>query len=660
MVKIEIKSINYLEQSLVSNASLAQQQGFYRYNPIDLKNAGPARIFPHTGEEGTLYYVLTTTRRNLLLQGQVSQPLSLTLQQLEAAIDFLGERWDQTGTLLADLHVFQSGWLNFNVPPGEQFSSDYVRERREVLIYTLLSQVKNLLSPPATNASPGEQTRHQRIEFYQLIEKFGQARPVISAIHERDSGLSDREFARQRLAGPNPMVLRRLQQREREILQSWSHDQSYHLPASETVHLVEAANQNRLFIADYPLFESLIPADLHIDRYVGSPQAVFCRSEQNFYPLLIQLEAGGKIFTPQTADEWMRAKLYVQVADTTHQELIAHLCYTHLAMEAFAIATPRQLPQSHPLYQLLAPHFQFLLAINTRGNRLLLGESGAVEKLLAPTLKTSLDLINQAYRDRPFEDYSLPHNMTRRGLTPEYLPEFPYRDDAQLLWDAIANYVTTYLQRYYQDDQAIHQDGYLQAWAAELGAPLNTRPISEFPQLPPWLPEELATQTGLKIEELPPHPRVPDFPTAQAPGQITSLQQLIDVATQIIFTCGPQHAAVNLSQFDYMGYAPNSPFAAYARPDAAVAIDQILPPKEQDLEQMQLAFALANIRWGQLGDSKLIRFSDVRDRQTLQQFQTQLKEIESEIQQRNQQRSRQDGVDYSYLLPSQITNSINI
>jgi arachidonate 15-lipoxygenase len=81
----------------------------------------------------------------------------------------------------------------------------------------------------------------------------------------------------------------------------------------------------------------------------------------------------------------MKAKLFVQVADVTHHELLAHLCYTHLAMEAFALATPRQLPVNHPLYRLLRPHFRFLLAINTRGNAILLGEGAAIDTMMAPT-----------------------------------------------------------------------------------------------------------------------------------------------------------------------------------------------------------------------------------------------------------------------------------
>lgn len=243
----------------------------------------------------------------------------------------------------------------------------------------------------------------------------------------------------------------------------------------------------------------------------------------------------------------------------------------------------------------------------------------------------------------------MPNDIKRRGIEPEFLPQFPYRDDAQLLWEAIARYVTAYLQRYYPSDQAVRQDPYLQAWAAELGAPLDSRPLTEFAQAPSWIPSELAAEVGLSIESLPHHPRVPNFPE-----KITRLKELI------IFTSGPQHAALNFSQFDYMGYVPNMPLAAYARPDVAASLDQMLPPPDNDLEQMRLTFLLSEIRWGRLGSSDLINFVDGGDLNCLAQFQADLQEIESQIQTRNQERREETGLDYPYLLPSQIPNSINI
>lgn len=323
-------------------------------------------------------------------------------------------------------------------------------------------------------------------------------------------------------------------------------------------------------------------------------------------------------------------------------------------MEVLAIATPRQLPSSHPFYQLLNPHLQFLLAINQRGNQILLQEGSAISSLMAPVREVSLGLMNKAYRERIFWDYALPNDIEHRGIETKFIPEYPYRDDALLLWEAIAKYASSYLQGYYPDDKTVLKDTYLQAWADELSTPLNTRPKSEFPQLPAWCPNEWAIASGLQPQELPPHPRIPGF------TKITSLQQLIDIATIIIFTCGPQHAAVNFSQFDYFGYVPNAPFALYSRPDTPVNLPELLPPAEKELKQMELTFALSGISWGKLGSSELIQFHNRGDRQILSQFQSELVEIETKIKLRNQKRLVNTGVDYPYLLPSRIPNSINI
>ncbi|WP_313954453.1 lipoxygenase family protein [Anabaena subtropica] len=628
-----------------------EQQGHYRYNPIGLNQKGAARIFPYTGEDGALLYVLTKLREDALKQGKLSEPWSLLLKQFDQAIASIDKTWLDLSTLLVDWEVFQSGWFNLYLPPNEQFNPSYVRERRE------MGQRLSAAKKAAESTTGIEQ---QRALFYQSLESSAKAnkyqfpyiptRPVASVIHKRDGGLSDREFVRQRLAGQNPMVLRRVQPTDQALLQSWT----IH---SSTVNLIQSAGENRLFVADYPLFKDLKVTELQSGKYLGNPVAVFHRSEGGLEPILIELEKG-RVVTPTQigggADDWTRAKLYVQSADATHHELFSHLSYTHLAMEVLAIATPRQLPSNHPFYQLLSPHLQFLLAINQRGNQILLQEGSAISSLMAPVREVSLGLMNKAYRERIFWDYALPNDIERRGIETKFLPEYPYRDDALLLWEAIAKYTSSYLQRHYLDDKAVLKDPYLQAWANELSTPLNTRPKSEFPQLPTWCPPEWAITSGLQPQELPPHPRIPGF------TKITSLQQLIDIATIIIFTCGPQHAAVNFSQFDYFGYVPNAPFALYSRPDTPVSLPELLPPAEKELKQMELTFALSGISWGKLGSSELIQFANRGDRQILSQFQSELVEIETKIKIRNQKRLVNTGVDYPYLLPSRIPNSINI
>ncbi|WP_353929260.1 lipoxygenase family protein [Okeanomitos corallinicola TIOX110] len=635
--------------------SLQEQQGYYRYDPNHLDQKGYARLFPYTGEDGTIRYIAKKLGEDLLAQGKLSAPWSLLINELDQKLGDLKENWFNISTLLVNCQVFQSGWFNFDLPPNEQFNSSYIQERKKLI--QIISAIKKAVEKVDQKLPPSQKNAEQRKLFYQALTKDGNFQtPVMSFIHQRDGGLSDREFVRQRLAGANPTIIRRVQANDKDLIQSLA-TQPYKLANNGGVDLIKSASENKLFIADYPIFKDLQITDLQNGKYVGSPVALFHHTDKGLEPVLIELEKG-RIITPaisgDLADDWMRAKLYVQTADATHHELIAHLSYTHLAMEALAIATPRQLPTNHPVYQLLSPHFKFLIAINHRANSILLEPGSAVDNLFAPTLPTSYKLTNKAYREKSFWYYSLLNDIEVRGIEPKLLPDFPYRDDSLLLWEAIAKYTTRYLQRYYPDDKAVVQDIYLQNWAEELGAPLNTRPKSDFPHIPAWLPQELITASGIEPQELPSYPRVPGF------TKIGSLQQLIDIATIVIFTCGPQHAALNFSQFDYFGYAPNAPLANYSRPGTPATLEEFLPPTSKDFQQMQLSFALGGINWSKLGSSDLIQFADRIDRQILNQFQNDLWEIESKIKSRNQQRLINSGVEYPYLLPSRIPNSINI
>ena len=636
---------------MTKQPSLSEQQGYYRYNPSSLEQKGAARLFPFTGEDGSICYILTKLSHNLLAQGKLSAPWSLLLTELEKRVSKLEEDWLNIGTLLVDCQVFQSGWFNFDLPPHEQFNSSYIQERKKLLKRLCAAKIE--IYKLDKNLPVRQQNEEQRKLFFAAFTKVdGTPVPIMSIIHKRDGGLSDHEFARQRLAGANPTVIRRIQGNDQGLIQSLA-TQLYKLANNGNIDLIKSAGENRLFVVDYPLLKDLQVTDLQPGKYVGSPTALFYRTDKGLEPVLVEVEKG-RVVTPAIsggeADDWMRAKLYVQTADATHHQLIAHGTYTHLAMEALAVATPRQLPYNHPVYQLLSPHFQFLIAINNRGDSIL----SAIDHLIAPTLQTSQRLMSKAYREKSFWYYSLLNDIELRGIEPKFLANFPYRDDALLLWEAIAKYVTRFLQLYYPDDKAVQQDPYLQAWTEELAAPLNTRPKSDFPQVPAWLPKELVAESGIIPQELPAYPRIPGF------TKIGSLQQLIDIATITIFTCGPQHAALNFSQFDYLSYVPNAPFANYSRPETPASLEEFLPPKDQDLLQMQLTSALSGIHWGRLGSSDLIQFSQKSDYQILTQFQHDLSLIEGTIKGRNQQRFTDSGVEYPYLLPSRIPNSINI
>lgn len=73
-----------------------------------------------------------------------------------------------------------------------------------------------------------------------------------------------------------------------------------------------------------------------------------------------------QVYTPKDpANTWLVAKMFYNNAEAQHHQALTHLGYTHLLMEGVVICTHRNLSPSHPLFKLMAPHFLFLLAINT-------------------------------------------------------------------------------------------------------------------------------------------------------------------------------------------------------------------------------------------------------------------------------------------------------
>ena len=134
-----------------------------------------------------------------------------------------------------------------------------------------------------------------------------------------------------------------------------------------------------------------------------------------------------------------------------------------------------------------------------------------------------------------------------------------------------------------------------------------------------------------------------------------------DLITQLIFTCGPQHAAVNFPQYDYLAYAPNMPFAAYTAPPADMSpgdettLMDLLLPMNRASAQILIIRALTAFRTERLGDYGSNYFADLQTREVVGEFQTELLGAEASIDERNQVREP-----YHFLKPSMIPNSGSI
>ena len=350
-------------------------------------------------------------------------------------------------------------------------------------------------------------------------------------------------------------------------------------------------------------------------------------------PIFIPPPAG----TPHSQKwSWLMAKTIVQIADGNYHELISHLGRTHLLMEPFAIATERQLAPNHPLNKLLRPHFEGTLFINKSALEGLVNEGGTVDRVLSGELQASLLLTAKGVQGYPFSfnESMVPKTFASRGVDNVYqLPDYPYRDDALLIWEAISQWVKSYLALYYSTDEEVSQDTELQAWLADLTADDGGR----------------LTDIGETSSEDP-------------TPQIRTRDYLTDAITLVIFTASAQHAAVNFSQATYMTYVPNMPLAGYCPAPTssmgATAQDylSLLPSLEQAEAQMNMTYPLGSLCYTRLGDYGDDYFIDPEAKICLQDFRQALKQIEIKIDDRNATRP----TFYDFLHPAKIPQSINI
>ncbi len=454
-------------------------------------------------------------------------------------------------------------------------------------------------------------------------------RPAVAAIDPSDAR-ADLSFAWQRVAGANPFLLTAIDRLPDNFR---VRDASFARAVGDGDSLDAARSEGRLFLADWRQLDG-IPAGLGDGRQkqLAAPLALFVqRPGLGLRPVAIQCAqrptSGTEPFTPADGVAWQMARAVVQAADCNLQEIFFHLGRAHFLVEAFAIATLRQLAPSHPIARLLAPHFVGTLAINDAARTKLCVAGGQMEELLAPTREAALVLSRSAIETFRFDDALMPNDLARRGVADATrLPDYPFRDDARLAWDAIRDFVRAYVALYFSDDRAVATDAQLAAWV-----------------------DEIRSDDGGRVRGF--------------IARIDTRQHLVDALTWLVFTASVHHASVNYSQFDMMGFAPNMPASAYAAgPIAGVALESkaawgaMLPSPKLAADQLDFFYQQSNVRVNRLGDYPRDAFTDPRVGPLVADFGARLADAERLIDARNEARFQP----YPWLVPSRITASIHI
>lgn len=372
---------------------------------------------------------------------------------------------------------------------------------------------------------------------------------------------SNDEFAREFLAGLNPVMITRVKEfpirsslDPAEFGDPTSAISKDHIEGSlEGLSVEEAVTSNRLFVVDY--HDAFLPFVAKINAQQNSAtyatRTLLFLSKDGILKLLaIELalppktvgeERITRVLTTRKDDqlwkvnwEWELAKAHVSNNDITAHQVFSHFSRCHAVTEAVIICSNRNLSKLHPLMQLLAPHFKSTLEINRQARATLIAAGGSIETHFT-TRAYSLEMAAVNYKDTwTFESQALPTDLVARGMAvpdPDsphgvrlVVEDYPYAADGLELWGALKAWHKEYVDIYYKDDAAVLQDSELMTW---------------------W------TEMREKAHE--------DKKDSHGWPELNSKEALVDILTTVIWIPSCQHAAVNFGQYDFAGFMPHHP-----------------------------------------------------------------------------------------------------
>ncbi|KAK8746647.1 hypothetical protein OTU49_017121 [Cherax quadricarinatus] len=504
-----------------------------------------------------------------------------------------------------------------NLPSDEKFSDEYY--------WTFATEKMNLLA--RTKLIEWTTNKWSTLDDLKKVFKQSLGEPECIDVWKEDWW-----FGLQRLQGVNPNVISLC----KEIPENFDVTEDTVRGLLGDMSLAEALEKNKIFICDLKIVDDLKCKD---DRELASPLALFyLNTDDKILPIAIQLKQArghdNPVYTPNDPpNTWLVAKMFYNNAEAQHHQALTHLGFTHLLMEGVVICTHRNLSPSHPLFKLMAPHFLFLLAINTRGLEKLVSPGGWVDVCMTQGVKGIFELMKRGFDRWRFDrEGQIEKELEARGvLDTDILPYYPYRDDGVPLYNAIKKYVTTVVTHHYDTADKLSQDWELKWWRDELVKPRDSNGV------------------GLK----------------NVPGNsdgFTCVEEVIDVVTVIIATCSLGHSAANFQQYEQYAFVPNYPGILMADvPKEKVnyteqEIMNLLPNKRMTLDIMVITKLLSSRGTNSLGDFEMQYLYDPVGVQAAEEFQKDLKRLSLDMKKRNIDRDWK----FEWLDPEIVPNSISV
>lgn len=549
---------------------------------------------------------------------------------------------------------------------GRDFINPFTRFYLEGYLQTVLTTDLSLIVYNyLVNKTTDKEISHK--VSYRILSKFFEMSAMAGGVNNRrpskyeafiddkTTWISDRFFTQQRLAGINPMSLRRVTLKAGPVGLDWDTLNKTLNPEFDwegavqkalgiRLTLEEAIYQGRVYVLRYELCDDLPREEVDLtdndpNRTMWdtlSPIALFA-SKQHFLtktndlvPVAIQMDytPDSSVYTPDDDDNWKLAKLNVQVTDLGYAQIVEHLGKVHFLMEPFCVVLKRTLSSSHPLHQILKYHCRDVTVPNTIGAPKLVGEGEFMDQLFAFGNEGTTRLLKKAHKLSTWDVTDFRNEIKKRGVDDkELLPYYPYRDDGEQILKIIENMVKGYVDLYYYDNEDVKKDYEFGSFLRELS---TTRSIIY----------------GSYIKGL--------------PSKIATKDELCDIVTRIISQLSVQHAAVNYPLTDYGLYTPNLPTKLYNDTRLKEGEYSVLRLPNRNTSSIEASFsnALSLFRFDSLFDYG----NELLDPEAVKlvngYYAYLMNVIQPQMQEKNRKRKEDNYLTYPYLIPRWLPNGI--
>lgn len=150
-----------------------------------------------------------------------------------------------------------------------------------------------------------------------------------------------------------------------------------------------------------------------------------------------------------------------------------HLAATHEVVQIAWMAAIRSISAEHPVYALLDRLMYQVFGVQPIAASLLFADGAAVDRIFGYTGAAAQEFTTARYLNGSgaFQSNYFLRDLRGRGLVgaavgPE-LKHFPFYEDASVVYGAIENFMTSFVDAYYASDAVVTADPEIQGWAAE-------------------------------------------------------------------------------------------------------------------------------------------------------------------------------------------------